>query len=47
MYGKLATILSLLPFSCVKVEFMLKSSVFGEYGKLVFLAISLDTILSE
>jgi hypothetical protein len=30
--GKLAAILSLLPFSRVKVEFMLKSSVFGEYA---------------
>jgi hypothetical protein len=31
-YGEqyLAAILSLLPFSCINVEFMLKSGVFGE-----------------
>jgi hypothetical protein len=30
IYGTLAAILSLLPFSHAKVEFMLKSSGFGE-----------------
>jgi hypothetical protein len=38
--------LSLLSFSRINVEFMLKSGVFGEY-KLVCFAISLNEILPD
>jgi hypothetical protein len=41
----LAAILSLLPFSRINMEFMLKSSAL--VSKLVCLAISLDAILPE